>query len=373
MRKFKLALPSGTTITGRHSIPTPSPPPSMSSDSERAHRPLIVAFHGGSFSSAYFDLDETHSAKTLSDALHVPFVAIDREIHLDLSSAGPSSSYQEEDGKRLHTEILPAVWKEFGKTQAPGCNWNCNSVVLLAHSMGCVGAIVAAGLWALDEQQKKMKSGNGGDDEKEEEQHGKPSYPLAGIILSGWASLPMKANPLLVHAAMTTITGSTGAGVEEQDKTQVVFVSQPRLDVMLPSWSAPRSAREEGVKVNLPISGRETKDIYDVWFASPSAGEETEKEDKEETQHGRKNGREWASNVTVPVMLALASRDELWDGNEGHLKDFAAWFSGSKRVDTSLVVGAPHNLEMSYWAPGWFARCFGFAVECAVGYRLSNE
>jgi hypothetical protein len=72
-------------------------------------------------------------------------------------------------------------------------------------------------------------------------------------------------------------------------------------------------------------------------------------------------------------MIGLAERDQLWKGTDEHVKGFASAFSGSPRVDGSVVRGAPHNLEMSYWAQGWYARSFGFAMECAASFAAADN
>lgn len=59
----------------------------------------------------------------------------------------------------------------------------------------------------------------------------------------------------------------------------------------------------------------------------------------------------------------------MWKGTEEHLRELASAFTKSERVDGTIVEGAPHNMEMSYWARGWYARCFGFALECAASFE----
>jgi len=77
---------------------------------------------------------------------------------------------------------------------------------------------------------------------------------------------------------------------------------------------------------------------------------------------------EWAGNLVVPVMVGIGGHDLMWKGTQEHLHDITSAFVKSERVDGSIVGGAPHNMEMSYWAKGWYARVFGFALECAVTY-----
>ncbi|KAI0390306.1 hypothetical protein F5Y17DRAFT_445322 [Xylariaceae sp. FL0594] len=410
MQEFSLTLPSGKTITGRHSLPS-----SSSTSTSTNLLPLIVALHGGSFTSAYFDLDEARSAQSLSQALGVPFVAVDRpdmdsyqegvvedvrRRHEDArgvsvnddegaaaaaASSNPDIGYQGEEGVFLYSEILPALWERFG-----GKDRSCTSIVLLAHSLGCTSAIVAAGL--------------AGGNAIIPAPVPKPSTypPISGIILSGWLSQPRpQASPLLTEeeddeSTTTTTTTRTTSTSTSTDDTTTTPISTPvgnnkllleprnRIKAMLPPWSAPSGVRERAFALNGPISEREVRDTFRVWFA-PDDDSASEAEEKK-----IKTGKSWAQSVHVPVMLGLASWDELWidnnpnnthhrqkeqdwdDENEKLLQTFATQFPRSPRIDTSVVVGAPHNLEMSHWAPGWFARCFGFAVECAVSYGLHD-
>lgn len=69
-------------------------------------------------------------------------------------------------------------------------------------------------------------------------------------------------------------------------------------------------------------------------------------------------------------MIGIASHDRMWSGTKEHLDDFSDCFTKSVRVDGSVIRGAPHNMEMSYWSKGWYARCFGFAMESAVSLAL---
>jgi hypothetical protein len=75
---------------------------------------------------------------------------------------------------------------------------------------------------------------------------------------------------------------------------------------------------------------------------------------------------EWAKHVKVPVMYNLVDQYVFFVSTGESLDACAHAFSNSVRVDTSLAIGAHHCIELSYWAQGWYARCFGFALECAA-------
>ena len=80
----------------------------------------------------------------------------------------------------------------------------------------------------------------------------------------------------------------------------------------------------------------------------------------------------YAAKVTVPVMYALAEADVLWTVSEQHMRDFAAAFKKSPRIESGIVLGTPHCSELSRLGQGWYARAFGFALECAVAKDLKR-
>ncbi|KAI3318552.1 hypothetical protein HD806DRAFT_511970 [Xylariaceae sp. AK1471] len=321
MRKFKITLSTGATVTGRCNVPATN-----ASNPNYRYRPLIVGLHGGSYSGEYFDIEERHTASLVSKGLGVPFVALDRACYGDLDdplslSVLPipeGSSYPEEDGALLHRLVLPAIWTEFGH--------DCTCMTLLCHSLGTPGAIIAAGLHARDQQANGER---------------RATYPLAGLMFSGWGSQAVD-NPLL---ARTEVHGV--------HKTHVVTDAEAKLGVMLPPWATEHSVRKYAVSLNRPVPIEELKAIDEIWLPRWRS--------------------EWAPAVKVPVMVGVAEREALWLGTEDHVKDLAGCFYNSPRVDGSLISGAPHNIEMSYWSQGWFARCFGFALECAASQSQPSQ
>ena len=80
----------------------------------------------------------------------------------------------------------------------------------------------------------------------------------------------------------------------------------------------------------------------------------------------------WAAHVSVPVMFSLVDDDPFFVTDEEELEGCAKAFTKSVRVDSSLVKRAPHCVELSRWSQGWYARCFGFALECAANVATSN-
>ncbi|KAF5580141.1 hypothetical protein FPANT_9415 [Fusarium pseudoanthophilum] len=192
MEPFKLSLQDGTVLSGISNIP--------SSPSTLKHRPLMVGLHGGCYTSHYFDATPEYSARGISEALSVPFVAIDRPDYRDTTPVGSipeGSSYPEQWGQRLHESILPTLWKDLGAN----------------------GAIVASSLHATSSS---------------------PAYPLGGIVISGFGSLLKDTGG---HVSQPDPPPSyLNIPVEVKDKTllllgtadETIYAQSERLDHAIP-------------------------------------------------------------------------------------------------------------------------------------------
>ncbi|KAJ6441594.1 bZIP transcription factor [Purpureocillium lavendulum] len=302
MEPFTLRLANGVTVAGIANIPP-------SSTSGRNRRPLIVGIHGAGYSSHYFDSDATHAAKTLSDALDVPFVAFDRPGYGSSSPIGrvpDGSTFAEENATHLHQAILPALWTTFGARNGCAC------VVLHCHSLGTPSAIIAATLHAEDPE---------------------PGYPLGGIAFSGIGS---QSHPDILAFRARQWRGEPG--------------TETLQDLMLPRWAADADVidHDGSLRQHPPVEDIET--ATQVWAPRWRA--------------------DWAPRVQVSMLVGLAGRDRIWEGSREHLRDIAGGFTACPTVEELLLPGAPHNIEMSYWAPAWYARTFGFALDCALSYEL---
>ena len=278
------------------------------------YRPLVVGLHGGCYTSEYFDVTPEYSAKVHSDSLSVPFVAIDRPDYKGSTPVGPvpeGSSYPEEWGRRLHQFILPALWKGYGLTN------ECTCIVLHCHSLGAAGAVVAAAMHGTESD---------------------PAYPLGGIVISGFGSLLKDSS---AHVSQDPPPTHLNIPVAVKDKT-----------LLLPG-TADESVYAQSERIDHAIPFEELAALRRTWLATWK--------------------QKWGANITAPVMFALTDRDHYWDATDEHMKDFAEGLPKSKRVDLSILRGAPHNIELSYWGPGWYARCFGFAIECAVSLATEGR
>ncbi|KAL4812273.1 hypothetical protein BDW67DRAFT_193761 [Aspergillus spinulosporus] len=305
MQSFKLSLPNGATVAGIHNIPTDSPSPH--------YRPLIVGLHGGTYDCHYFDANEEYTAAKPSSALGVPFVAIDRPCCGGTTSFLPvpeDSDFTTETGRWIHELILPALWTEFGIPTG------CNCIVLLAHSLGVMGATYAASLHA---QEKNSL------------------YPLGGLIASGLGEQFLSVSERVPISEPNVPPYHTLFPLEIKDR---MMFRPGTVDPEILACS-------ERLNVSSPLA--DAASLPTIWVPK---------------------WREWAAHITVPVKFALVEQDCFFDGSEEHVRSCVGAFVKAARADGSFVRGAPHCLELSYWAQGWYTSCFGFALECAVSFAV---
>ncbi|KAK4237976.1 hypothetical protein C8A03DRAFT_44211 [Achaetomium macrosporum] len=267
MEPFTLPLSNDSMVAGICNLPAPSA-------FDHKSRPLVVGIHGGTYDCHYFDANDKHSASRVSRALGIPFVAIDRPCYGRTGSFLPvpeGSTFEAETGKWLHCYILPALWAKFGVPNG------CNSIVLLCHSFGVMGGLAAAAMHAQDQA---------------------PSYPLAGVVMSGIGSRslpqPKRDNENSVNEARNSTEG---------------MVMPPKVKdfLMMPTGTVDPDVLALTEQLNQPTP-----------FAE--------------------------------------------------MESFFPWMLTCPRIDLSLVQGAPHCMELSYWSQGWYSRCFGFALECSTSF-----
>ncbi|OOF98736.1 hypothetical protein ASPCADRAFT_140038 [Aspergillus carbonarius ITEM 5010] len=310
MQPFQYTLSNNGTVAGVHSIPP------LSASSSTEHRPLIIGLHGGGYDHQYFDATPNCSASFMSTALNVPFVSIDRPSYGGTSSILPipeDSDFAQETGRWLHSYILPKLWSELGLPN------QCNCIILLCHSFAVMGGIVAATFHAQDKA---------------------PLYPLGGLIASGMGDTQPSFK-------QTTTLSSLPV-----DADHVIFSVDSKDTVMFKPGTATPDILEQCERLNAPCPLPEVAGFATRWL--PIWKEK------------------WAAEVEVPVMFALVEDDPFFVATEEEITTCVRAFKKSSRVDGSLVRGAPHCLELSLWSRGWYARCFGFALECAVSFEASK-
>ncbi|OJJ94628.1 hypothetical protein ASPACDRAFT_1877518 [Aspergillus aculeatus ATCC 16872] len=308
MQSFKITMANNATMSGIRSFP-------VAATATARHVPLIVGLHGGTYNCQYFNATPRFSASATSASLGVPFIAIDRPGYGDTSSFPPlpeGSNFFVETGSWLHHHILPALWSEFG------IPLGCTCIVLLCHSFGSMGGIVAAAKHGQDPA---------------------PAYPLGGLILSGIGDAQSEA---MQNRPPPQPTADTGG---------VLFPLQFKDQVMFLPGTVDNEVLEHSARLNALSPPAEMQQFPGNWLPVWK--------------------QDWAIHVRAPVMFALVQNDVFFKATEEEVKTCTQAFRTSSRVDGSLIKGAPHCMELSYWSQGWYARCFGFALECATSFALA--
>ncbi|KAJ9617556.1 hypothetical protein H2204_013687 [Knufia peltigerae] len=301
---FEVLVANTVVITGIKYLPATRSESGSTSD----YRPLIILLHGGGCTAHHFDLSPSMTISTIAEALSVPVISINRPGYLgsDRLPATQGSRFHKDLGSFYHSHLFPKLWADFGIAHG------CKAVVPLAHSLGSPAVIIAAGLHAREQS---------------------PSYPLAGIIMSGWGELPSPRMP-----------------PSPRDRSQ-------KLDwkrVVMCGPSEDHCA---------PVQALEAIGIQD---------HNMESQELEEVINGDWNSYwyRFADDIMVPIMFSLGEHDLFWEGSTVHLIQFGSRFPKCPRFDGAVVKGAPHAIEWSHCAQGWMARCLGFAQEVTAGLAL---
>ena len=307
MRQFKIELSNSAIVTGLVSVPP-------SSRATPRHKPLVIGIHGGTYSASYFDADANHTASITSEGLGVPFLAFNRPGYRDTTpfQIPSDSSFHIEQGKYFHNVLFPAIWKQHGKPNG------CSCLVLVSHSMGVPGSIVAASLHA-------------------DEPAGSKSYPLAGLVLSGFGTMGTDNR--------APMRGTTDLDWPKEVKDPVM------LGPVESGMSDPAIYEQTEVLGTTMTLAELAGAGPDTWFA---------------------HWKEYAAKIKVPGLVDMAEHDHKWKGTAEDGQDFLGEFAGSKRREGGVVLGAPHCMELSYAGKGWYARIFGFAMECAFANALKE-
>ncbi|KAH7346958.1 hypothetical protein BKA66DRAFT_516959 [Pyrenochaeta sp. MPI-SDFR-AT-0127] len=278
------------------------------------HRPLIIGLHGGCYDHQYFDALPKYSASVASNAFGVPFITIDRPSYGGTSCVLPiphGSDFTQESAKLLHRFILPKLWSEFG---APN---GCNCVMLLSHSLGVMTGVAVGAIHAQD---------------------GTPGYPFGGLIASGMGDVQSKAMSGIIPSYPTVDENHGLCPVDQKD----AFMFKPGTYALA---MLKESSRLNAICPMPEIIGFATE-WMPIW--------------KEK----------WTPPVKAPVMHSLVEDDPFFEADEKEIDRCVRAFTNSVRVDGSLLCSAPHCVELSHWAQGWYARCFGFAMECSVNFSV---
>lgn len=293
---FTLKLANSATLSGIAYVPSLS--------TLLSSRPLLVLFHGGGCHAGYYDVDSNHSAAEHAEAFSLPVVSINRPCYQQTSSLFPipaGSSFHKETGRWEHRYIFPALWEAYGIPN------QCTAIVAMGHSLATPGLLVATSLHA---------------------QTTAPSYPLAGLVLSGWGVAPrIESQQARLHWTKE----------ESRANRHLLMLSDPSLNAAEPSMKDHLS--EQTVE---PPAEEAQECVVGPWSTYfPDI----------------------AAEIKVPIMFGLGEHDWLWEGTKQHVSDFEAFFPQCERFRGILVQGAPHAIEWSYRGREWYAGFFDFALE----------
>ena len=173
-------------VSGRRWLPDVSAAPDT---------PLIVALHGGTYTSAYFDLPG-FSLIDRAAAAHIPIVALDRPCYGETTPLAPGMETILNSAERLDVIIGDMVGLP---PERP--------VVLLGHS---IGAAIALSIAARA-----------------------PSWPLAGIAVSGLCL----QSPPEAGAAWSSLPDAIMIDLPSDLKDGVMFGPDPTFDPPMPGAS----------------------------------------------------------------------------------------------------------------------------------------
>lgn len=188
---------TGRTFAGRRNAITP-----QEADGDL---PLVVALHGGGYTSAYFDVPG-HSLLERAAGVGIPAVALDRPGYGGSDPVGPDGSVFAANAAALD-HVITELWAESGGRS--------RGVVVIGHSIGAAIALTIASR--------------------------KPTWPLLGIAISGC----LLRAPAGMGDMFASIPGETWP-VPHKDKASFMFgpVGTYRAGV-------PRSAESAAVPVRL--------------------------------------------------------------------------------------------------------------------------
>ncbi|PSN68313.1 alpha/beta-hydrolase [Corynespora cassiicola Philippines] len=294
---------AGGSVTGKVFLPS-------SASCSSGYTPLLVAVHGGTYKSTYFDASSQHTIKSLVQAFGIPVVAIDRPGYGRTPSLNPipdDSSPIQEHGRWLHKFVLPELWKKFSNS--------AKSIVLYGHSIGGATCCVAAGLHASD----------GG------------SYPLSAVIITG---IGVEVGSRKLHWE------STSPGyirIAEDFKDDIMLTRRELYDSDILKTTA---------QLNQDAPLDECIDIGTQWLSY---------------------WNKYAGVITIPVLYMGGAEDQMWNLSKENIEDFGKAFRSSKKVETVQIPCAPHNIELSHQSIVLWGRAGAFAIESTVEGALAKK
>jgi pimeloyl-ACP methyl ester carboxylesterase len=180
--------------------------------------PLVIAIHGGTYHSGYFDI-AGYSLVHRAAGLGIPILALDRPGYGRSTAFPPAEATIIHNAERLN-EVIGRIWEQF-QTRLPG-------VVLIGHSIG--GAIAVG----IASQQ--------------------PQWPLLGIAISGVGL----ASPPEAGDAWASLPDLAMIDLPAPMKNAVMFGPEWTYDRVMPTASRP---------ADTPVPRAELIDIVTAWPA----------------------------------------------------------------------------------------------------------
>jgi pimeloyl-ACP methyl ester carboxylesterase len=191
----------------------------MGTASRAVDSPLIVALHGGTYSSAYFDV-QGYSLIDHAAALGLPIIALDRPGYGETTALAPHDATIAGNAERLDA-ILGDIWERYGAGRS--------GMFLIGHSIG--GAITVS-IAAR-----------------------RPAWPLLGIAVSG-VGLVTPPESLDHWSALPQIPM---IDLPAEVKDQVMFG---------PEWTFSPDMPSRSHAADAPVPRAELIDIVSTWHAS---------------------------------------------------------------------------------------------------------
>lgn len=307
----------------------PGTPTSVVPDAAKGS-PLIICLHGASYCAAYFDIHEKNSIHGVATHLGLPVLALNRPGHgntpqLPKAANTGTDTHLQREARWLHKFVLPMLWRAYGPPMG------ATSVVLMGQEMGAAVALLTAS--------RHSTQRDSGDDVDME-------YPLCGLIISGLG---------------TNVTLKPGPSAL---KTEEPFDKDG--EPILWHWDLEAKAK---LMLNSAM-GMSSPDTLQAHASICTPSLHSGALDFNSPDNFPRYWRSLASEISVPVMYHLGAFDLLWEASPQRIEEFTAAFVKSPRVESGVLRGAGHCIELSWLGPSWYVKCAGFAMGCAVEHEI---
>jgi pimeloyl-ACP methyl ester carboxylesterase len=256
--------------------------------------PIVVMLHGGGYTWRYFDVPGASLFERAADR-GLTVVAVDRPGY-GRSSLPPRGARGIRATAKLVADGIGHLHELVG---------NGRPVVLISHSIGAAVALVVAA--------------------------GRPSWPLAGVAVSGVGLVPAADRARELRCSPPLSRLFVPAPLRRQLMFGPAGTYEPELE---------RRARKAGVSAL-------REEIMDIGFRWPEYAGEV------------------LANIAVPVHFGIAEHDALWVVEPTAAEDFAAALSSAPRCDSAIVRGSGHGIDFHHPGTAFHAHQLDFAVACS--------